>query len=310
MNNTTARQLLHEQLDCWELARANYHALEQVQTKHFRIDGCEVRVQFNPARIRSTAAKVDPKSLQQRACFLCPANLPAEQRSLPMGKDYLLLVNPFPIFPVHFTLPCTSHTPQSIGERYEDMLDAARCLDDFTVFYNGPKCGASAPDHMHFQAGSKGFLPLEQDVKDQPKKLVLSSPEGMIYTLPHYLRSVFVLCSDQKTWLCRQFKSICNLLEVKDGEHEPMLNLVTWHDGSQWVSCVFPRKAHRPQCFFAEGEKNLLISPASVDMGGVFITPQEKDFLKITEEDIRHILQEVCLNQEEMEAIVQLTANS
>lgn len=290
--NCKAMLLFEEQLKEWSLAAQNYAALKNIRTKEFDFDGYSIRVQFNPGRIQSSAAKVDSKSIQERKCFLCPANLPAEQRGIPFGRDYQILVNPFPIFPVHLTIPSTNHEDQLIFSRYGDMLDLAESLDEFVVFYNGPKCGASAPDHVHFQAGNKGFLPLGKDIRNVTKEIISENNTIKIYSLKNYLRNVIVLESDDKNTIVKAFNDIYSQLEIKEGEREPMLNIVSWYENGTYISCIFPREVHRPKCFFAEGDENILISPASVDMGGVFITPQEKDFEKITAEDIETILRE------------------
>ena len=292
--NKEVKQLLHEQLAEWDLAKGNYDALNSVQAKDFDFNGFSIRVQFNPARIVSSSAKVDAKTIQERKCFLCPANLPPVQRGVPFGKDYQILVNPFPIFPEHFTIPTFNHEDQLILNRFEDMLDLAETIDEFSVFYNGPKCGASAPDHIHFQAGNKGFLLIEKDVKTVPKKIISENDELKIYSLENYLRNVVVIESKNKKAVIDAFNELYAKLEIKEGEREPMLNIVAWFDRGTYICCVFPRSVHRPKCFFAEGDENILISPASVDMGGVFITPQEKDFVKITAKDIEAILREVC----------------
>jgi ATP adenylyltransferase/5',5'''-P-1,P-4-tetraphosphate phosphorylase II len=284
---------IQAQLAEWPLAAQNYENLKKVRTKEFDFDGFRVRVQFNPARIQSSAAKVDKKSIEERKCFLCPANRPPEQRQILFGSKYLILVNPYPIFPLHLTIPGVNHTEQLIAGRYEDMLDLAEALDEFVVFYNGPKCGASAPDHVHFQAGSKGFLPLEEDVRTVPRNVIWSGGNRSCYSLEKYLRAVLVIESSDRQSMVEVFNRFYSQLEIKKGEKEPMLNIVSWYEAGKWTSCIFPREVHRPQCFFAEGSQNLLISPASVDMAGVFITPQEKDFEKIRKEDIEAILKEV-----------------
>jgi ATP adenylyltransferase/5',5'''-P-1,P-4-tetraphosphate phosphorylase II len=152
--------LISRQMNDWSLAGNNYAALAGVKVKRFEVNGREVQVQFNPARIVSSAAKVDDKSLSERRCFLCAANRPVEQEGLAWGDLYTILVNPFPIFPRHLTIPSNNHKPQRIKGRIGDMLGLAADLHDFVIFYNGPKCGASAPDHCHFQAGSKGLMSL------------------------------------------------------------------------------------------------------------------------------------------------------
>jgi ATP adenylyltransferase/5',5'''-P-1,P-4-tetraphosphate phosphorylase II len=168
--------LFEQQTTHWETARKNYEALRQVQVRICTVNGYTYKVQFNPARIISSGAKVDAASIQQRACFLCAANLPAEQQGVSFGTEYTILVNPFPIFPKHLTIPVNNHIDQLIAGRLGDMLDLTKALSDYILFYNGPKCGASAPDHLHFQAGNKGFLPIEAEVKSHP--IVLITQEG------------------------------------------------------------------------------------------------------------------------------------
>jgi len=265
-------KLFEEQLSNWELARNNYKALEQVKTKTLFVDGREYKVQFNPARIVSSAAKVDAQSIRERKCFLCAENRPPEQNGIPFKGCYTILVNPFPIFPRHLTVPATEHIPQLIAARFEDMLDLAQQLADYVVFYNGPKCGASAPDHFHFQAGNKGFLPIEKDRNRY---------------------NMICIESDKKEEVLDRFQQVYSTLEQKPEDDEPMMNVLAWYETGKWIVCIFPRKKHRPDCYFAEGGANILISPAAVDLGGVFITPLEKDFEKITAEDIAGILQEV-----------------
>lgn len=162
--NNQLKSLLTEQKENWELARTNFAGLKTVRTKSFNFGDFEVKVQFNPARIVSSGAKVDAKTIAERKCFLCTENRPAEQTAVDAG-DYLVLVNPFPIFPEHFTIPRKEHVDQQIKPYFADMLELAEALDDYLIFYNGPRCGASAPDHMHFQAGTKNFLPLVNDYK-------------------------------------------------------------------------------------------------------------------------------------------------
>ncbi|MEA4936582.1 MAG: DUF4922 domain-containing protein [Paludibacter sp.] len=296
--------LFGEQLAEWPLAKQNYEALNKVQVRDLDLGGCSVRIQFNPERMRSSAAKIDAKSIQERKCFLCPAHLPAEQRGIPFGKDYQILINPFPIFPMHLTVPVLDHIDQLIYDRYEDMLDLAEELESFVVFYNGPKCGASAPDHMHFQAGNKGFLPIEKDVKEVKRNIIVSNDELQCFTLREYHRNVVIVESGNKKSVVELFNRIYAALEVKAGEKEPMLNIVTWFENGKWTSCIFPREVHRPACFYAEGDDNILISPASVDLGGVCVFPLEKDFNKVTAADIKTVFSEICVSDENLMKIL------
>ncbi len=230
--NQTIHHLLTGQLASWETARNNYAALSGVRVKELNVNGIPYKVQFNPARIVSSGAKVDAKSILERKCFLCPANLPPVQKGIPFGGHYNILVNPFPIFPRHLTVPELAHTPQRIATRFTDMLELAEALTDYTS---------------------------KEDAADL-------------------------------------FDIIYRSLDVKPEEDEPMMNVLVLYEADRWVVFVFPREKHRPACYTAEGEANLLSSPASVDLGGVFITPVEKDFLKITAEDVAQILSEVCLS--------------
>lgn len=299
------KALFTDQLENWPQAKANYEALKNVKSKDFDFGKYSIRVQFNPARIQSSAAKVDAKSIQERKCFLCPANLPSEQKGIPFGSAYQVLVNPFPIFPEHFTIPTYQHTDQLILDRFGDMLDLAREIDDNTIFYNGPKCGASAPDHAHFQAGVKGFLPIEKDINRISKEIIYSKEGITVYAITEYLRNFFLLQASDKDQAVSFFKQLYTMLDMKDDDKEPMMNIVAWYEQNEWYIAVFPRAKHRPDCFYAEGDDNLLISPASVDLGGVFITPLEKDFLKITEKDIETILKEICIDDTKMQSIIQ-----
>ena len=291
--NQTIHNLLTEQLASWETARNNYAALSGVQVKELNVNGTLYKVQFNPARIVSSGAKVDAKSIKERKCFLCPANLPAVQKGIPFEGHYNILVNPFPIFPRHLTVPETAHVAQRIAPRFGDMLDLARQLTDYTIFYNGPKCGASAPDHAHFQAGNKGFMPIEQDWRRQVAGKVADYGQATLWWLNDAPRTTLVIESADRKTAIKLFDTVYHSLDIQPGEDEPMMNVLVMYEDNKWIVFVFPRAKHRPACYTAEGDANLLSSPASVDLGGVFITPVEKDFIKITAEDIAQILGEV-----------------
>jgi galactose-1-phosphate uridylyltransferase len=291
------------QLRDWELARGNYVDLADVKTTKLDINGIMMKVQFNPKRITSSAAKVDAKSIQERKCFLCKSNLPEQQKGVDFGGGYLVLVNPFPIFPRHLTIPSYMHEPQRIEGKLTDMLELAYQLPDYVVFYNGPKCGASAPDHFHFQAGNKGFLPLEINFDLLKRENILSAGDVRIDLLPDYPCTVLVIESKEASPINTYFEKVYHALEIKPGEYEPMMNILAWHGKGNFKLCIFPRALHRPSCFFEEGENNRLISPASVDMGGVFITPLEKDFEAMNSEDVKKIIQEVCMDKDSLQKI-------
>ena len=296
--STKTKILLKEQLKEWELAGNNYKGLEKVKTKAIRLDGgATIKVQFNPERITSSAAKVDAKSIQQRPCFLCEKNRPKEQRGLPFNNNYTVLVNPFPIFPEHLTIPHKEHIDQLIENHFDSMLDLAKELEDFTVFYNGPKCGASAPDHFHFQAGIKGFMPIEEEYREGKFTELLGERKGVqLLTWRNYGRHIITLDSISNLGIKDVFLQLLHLLkELQPNDSEPMFNILAYTESGRTIVHIFPRALHRPDYFFAEGDNQILISPASVDMGGVFITPREVDFEKITSNDISSILKQVSM---------------
>lgn len=303
--NQTINNLFTEQLASWETARNNYAALSGVQVKELNVHGIPYKVQFNPARIVSSGAKVDAKSIRERKCFLCPAHLPAEQEGILFEGHYNLLVNPFPIFPRHLTIPELEHVPQRIAPRFADMLELARQLTEYTIFYNGPRCGASAPDHAHFQAGSRGFMPIETDWRKQVAGKVADYGQATLWYLDDAPRTTLVIEAADKNDAMVLFGIIYRVLDVPAGESEPMMNVLALYEGDRWIVFIFPRAKHRPACYTAEGDTNLLSSPASVDLGGVFITPVEKDFRKITAEDVAQILSEVCLSADDFDRLRQ-----
>lgn len=306
MNNYSEQveKLIEQQLVVWQTPRDNYAALHNVEVKEFKVKRSTIKVQFNPARIVSSAAKVDNKSLKERKCFLCAANRPEVQEGIAWGENYTILINPFPIFPKHLTIPCNDHTDQRILWRIGDMMAIAKDLPGFTLFYNGPKCGASAPDHMHFQAGNRGFLGFETDYLAADKKKVISNAGATLSLLSGLANAAFLIEAVEIDAATELFVTLYNALEIPEGEEEPMLNILCWSEEGKWKVAVFPRRKHRPACYSAEGDANILISPASVDMGGVFITPLEKDFKKITADDLEQILDEVCLDQSGVEKIL------
>ncbi|MDD2797011.1 MAG: DUF4922 domain-containing protein [Bacteroidales bacterium] len=303
------RALLAHQWEHFPIAKSNHDALSGVREKQVVLDGLTVRVQFNSARIVSSAAKVDAKSISERKCFLCEANLPVEQRALPFGENYLMLSNPFLIFPEHLTIPHVQHTDQRILGRMGDMLALSKELSDFVVFYNGPKCGASAPDHFHFQAGNKGFVPLETELEtilNQSQSVVDNQSLQIFRSKPFGANAIFIL-SEDPIEVERAFeKAYYHLALLSPDELEPMLNLLSWMVGDRYCLVLFPRRLHRPSQFFVEGDANILLSPASVDLAGVFITPQEKDFEKITAADLHDILSQIMVSDAVMEGLCEV----
>lgn len=291
--------LIDEQVCNWPLARNNYKGLEEVKTRRLTDNGGpKIWVQFNPARIGSSAAKVDARSIRERPCFLCHPNLPKEQKEVAFNDKYTVLVNPFPIFDQHLTIPHVSHIPQRINGKVEDMLELARELPGFVLFYNGPRCGASAPDHFHFQAIGKGNLPIELEVEDFIKHKEADFKEDA-YDLESYARRFRILKGDQKEVLQARFEGYYEFLSAfQPEEPEPMMNVLCWFRNPGWVVVIFPRQAHRPWQYDADNNEKIVLSPASVDLGGVLITPRQEDFEKMDMETARDIFSQVCLQKE------------
>ena len=287
------------QLAAWPMAAANFEALGGVKVKELDVNGMPFKVQFNPARMASSGAKVDAASLKARPCFLCEKNRPEVQIGIEWNDRYTILVNPFPIFHRHLTIPDTSHTDQLIAGRIADMMGLAAELNGYTVFYNGPRCGASAPDHMHFQAGNSDFLTIAPAIENAELKTIAADGDAtlsLVDTLP--VKVVVIDAADHSAGE-RLFGRLLEAMPVPEGEREPMLNLLCYSTPAGERLVVIPRKRHRPACY---GTDNgcMLISPASVDVGGVFITPRPEDFERMDQAAIASILDEVCLTAEEI----------
>jgi len=306
-NNDQFRDFLTEQNHTWKLSADNYRGLNHVEEKLFHFDGFVIKVQFNPERMRSSTAKVDQSSIAARKCFLCPKNRPEVQNSINLSHNFLLLVNPFPIFKTHFTIPSIHHIPQRLNGNLEAMFTIARQMEGFQLFYNGPECGASAPDHLHFQAGENGFLPVESEflsLRQNSDAPIFRSATTNVWTIDHYLRRMISIETESLEQGIQMIEKILSRFgEIQSEKVEPMVNLLCTFKEGKWILHLFPRKLHRPAQYFAEGKDQLLISPASVDFGGVFITPRREDFNKITAADIADIFDQVTLNEKEFGAL-------
>ena len=276
--------LFTSQLQNWELAHQNFSDLHSVCSKTVDFGLFQIVVQFNPARMVSSGAKIDAKTIAERPCFLCAENRPKEQQCVEFG-DYTILVNPFPIFPQHFTIPRRAHVPQLIRPYFGDILTLAKALPELVIFYNGPQCGASAPDHMHFQAGTKSFLPLVNDYF----RLKTPVPNTPYFTIPNYLRTVVALESKTIESAEHDFCELYQMLQSHPSE-EPMMNIVCFYEDDTYYTLVLPRANFRPWQYTAQSDEQLLVSPATVEMSGVFITPVRAHFERITKDDIRDIL--------------------
>lgn len=299
INKENLQSFLQEQKENWPLAKDNYKGLEKVEEKEFQFEGFKIKVQFNPERIKSTSAKVDDESIEKRACFLCEENRPELQTKIELENDYSLLVNPFPILKEHFTIPKNNHIDQSFVNHIGDMVNLAESLEAYSIFYNGPKSGASAPDHMHFQAGENDFMPVDIEYIDRKKnygQLVTWNGRFEVYRFNHYLRKMLSIEADRAQDIVSASKIFYRFFEkTQTDEKEPLLNAICVYKHNKYRLYIFPRKLHRPSQFFAEGDEQLMISPGAVDMGGVIITPRKEDFDKITKEDIESIYKQVSL---------------
>ena len=288
--------LIDRQLAGWPEAARRYRDLREVQTKEITIGGMPVRVQYNPARAVSTMARTDAASIAARPCFLCRGNRPQQQEALPFegcdGRRYEILVNPFPIFPEHFTIPAVDHVPQRIAGRFPDMLRLAEAFPDMTVFYNGPESGASAPDHFHFQMGCKGFLPVETHFGLLGPKTVMRPGAAAIALTSAYIPGLPVITAPDAESAEAAFLRVLRSLPVSPRTGEPQLNILCWREQDIFRVLVIPRKAHRPSCYYAPEGEAVRISPASVDLGGVFIVPVDEDFRRTDAGVLQNIIRE------------------
>ena len=304
MEDSSISRFFNRQMEKWADARHRFRDLKHVET-HQLSD--QLKVQWNPARIVSTGAKIDKKTLGDRPCFLCDKNRPKEQISKQIDERFLLLVNPFPILPVHFTIPARKHQPQSIYKNYGEMHRFLSLHSELMVFYNGPKCGASAPDHLHFQAGTSGILPLQANWQRLSRNLtdIISLNDDEKIALIHdFVVPAFVIISKSEDSDEALFQRLYKSMPVRGDETEPMMNIIAWRKGDEYISVVIPREKHRPEAYFAEGDAQMMVSPGALDMSGLIITPREEDFRKLTEVSATAILQECGVSTDKMNSIV------
>jgi len=299
------------QLEKWETAWQNYRDLLNVETRELSCGDNTLRVQFNPARIVSTGAKMDKKTLAERPCFLCEKNRPEVQFAKQLNNQMDLLVNPYPILPMHFTIPSHKHQPQRISECFKAIYKILTQYPELTVFYNGPHCGASAPDHLHLQAGTGGQLPLQTGWQRLSRNMEtvysLNEDEG-ISLVKDYVCPVFAIRSRSAANEQLLFRKLYRALPMPGSnttsDEEPMLNILAWRTEEEHITIVFPRGKHRPDCYHAEGDSQRLISPGTLDMAGLIITPRQEDFTRLTPEEAAAILQECALDSKEITAVI------
>lgn len=304
-----------DQLSRWPLACGNFRALKNVKVREMDAGGLKVRLQFNPARMISSAARLTKEDIAKRRCFLCRENRPPEQMMLEFegrkGKKYHILLNPYPIFPEHLVIASDRHTDQSILHRYVDMLDLAGKYDGFTFFYNGPRSGASAPDHHHFQAAPKGLIPLQNDVNSlfdpsacvgedkSPLRYITSIQDARLYHYERFTTGVFVIDSGTSKSAAKLFYRLLDCADVPEGESEPLFNLFSEWNGVSFRSIIVFRSRHRSHHYFSDGPDHLTMSPGCADMGGVFIVPVEEEYEKLTTGLLNDMIAEVSLTRED-----------
>lgn len=307
MNNEDLQQLHDSQMQVFELARQNFKGLQQIIYRDIPFGTFSIRLQYNPARMLSTNARIDPDTLKSRPCFLCKEHLPTNQQGIAYGNHYHLFVNPYPIFNRHFTVPANEHAPQLIGIHFEDLLNLAFDFPDYTTFYNGPECGASAPDHFHFQMVPRYLMPLEKDVHSALlRKTINQQDYYSISVLENYIREVIVIQASDLLLLSDLFTSVQNLIgKIIPFQDEPMMNLLAWFENCQWTLCIFPRKLRRPKQFFAEGEEKILFSPGCVDMAGVIIAPRKEDFDRYSASLLTDLFGQVTISPDCRDTLIQ-----
>ncbi len=282
--------LLERQARAWPQLAQGIDGLARAQTRRVRIDWFDVFVRHIPHRVRSTTAPVDRESVAKRPCFLCAANLPPEEEGVRFNDDFTIYCNPFPVVDNHLTIAHREHGLQRIANQFQTMLDLAAALPGYFVIYNGPECGASAPDHMHFQAGSRRLFPIENETA------ALAA-----LTVPEYGRSVLLLRGRDKAALSdRRYHAIDLLAELTGKRPEPLVNLAAYHERDEWVAYLFPRRKHRPSVFYT-GE--LTVSPAAIDLCGILVVPLAQDFERITGDAIAAIFREVTWPENQFQAI-------
>jgi Domain of unknown function (DUF4922) len=291
-------ELLTQQKRTWPFLRKGYESLRQGTERHVSCKGFSVLLQHNPGRVKSTLAAVGEQDISRRPCFLCLRHLPEEQRGVLYRSAYLILSNPMPVFPAHFTIAHVNHRPQAISAHVDSLL---QLMADFgpgwTVLYNGPKCGASAPDHFHFQAVPSGRMPAEKEIRGKRRlTLIMQNDDVALYRAKGMGREVIIIEGGSPTAVVAALAAFLKALKRVLGTHEePMINLIGLYEQTTWRLVVFPRRKHRPDAFFRPGEARVAVSPAVVEMGGILVTPFARDFERLDSAGVASIFEEVSL---------------
>ncbi|MBR1597082.1 MAG: DUF4922 domain-containing protein [Phocaeicola sp.] len=296
------QDFISRQLQRWELARKNHEVLKDVLKRSIPMGGYDITVQFNPARIVSTGAKLDNKSIQERPCFLCEKNRPEQQeRFEPHPEMFDILLNPYPILPGHLTIPYRSHVKQETQHLIDDVNELFKLLpSSYAIFYNGAKCGASIPNHFHYQAAPIHETPLVGWYEDGifNKEFICRNKDLTLFSVKGYFCPFFCVegeLSGESSFV----QSILKALPAHEDESETRFNLIIWRAGSKTKIIIIPRDKHRPDCYFAEGDQQRLISPGVVDMAGIIVTVRKEDFERITADDIKNIFAECSIDHVE-----------
>ena len=300
-------ELLAEQKKGWVELREAYKSLKNVRERDVRCKGFSIRLQYNPGRIKNSLADVGEKNGNEQRCFLCLDHLPGSQRGILYRSEYLILCNPMPVFFSHLIVSHLDHRRQAIAEHTDTLLQLAKDFGPrWTVLYNGPKCGASAPDHLHFHVGPSGQMPIEKEIHEGKRLTLKKRVNGAsLYRLKDLGREVVILEGDDRMAVSGVFKSYLNALEkVLLVDEEPMINIAGFFKQGKWQLVIFPRRKHRPDIFFREGDARVVVSPGVIDMAGLLITPVEKDFYRLDAAAVEDIYSEVSLDAEAVERAV------
>ena len=311
-NMADIRKFIKDQLSVWPLAAANFRSLKNAEYKYMEVGGLQVVLQMNPCRITSSTAEIDEASIAARPCFLCPANRPKEQFHVKYeGKkhrSYNIQVNPYPIFKDHLVVARDQHIPQSIWHHFPDMLLFTKMYQDFTVFYNGPVSGASAPDHLHFQACPNGILPLElaaDKALDSAENELESVQDARLYKFNGFTRGVYILKATTQKSMAKLFYRLLECSPRMEGESEPRFNLYSWYKNGEFRTAVVLRSNLRSHHYYSDDpEEHLTMSPGAADMAGYFIVPREEDFRKINAAQLRQMVDEVSVSEEDDALVV------
>ncbi len=305
-------ELLSEQKKAWQDLREGYESLQEIRERNIPCRGFSVRLQYNRGRIKSSMADVSEKNVNERRCFLCPGHLPEGQKGILHRGEYLILCNPMPVFSSHFTISHLDHRRQAIAENIDTLLHLVADFGSaWTILYNGPKCGASAPDHLHFQAAPSGLMPIEKEIQGKKRLTLMKQVNGaLLYRVRDLGREAIILEGDDPMAVGDSFKALINdlkkvLLTQGPADEEPMMNIASFYKEKKWRLVIFPRRRHRPDAFFSEGDSRVVVSPGVIDMGGLLITPVKKDFERLDADAVESIYKEVSLEGETVKKAIE-----